>query len=152
MIKKNKTAAQISDMIKAYENDPALSFAISREMGQLDLMKNSNNLIYEIGQKEKQVEQLKKEFIGYDKIRRRKDALRQQEIVAQGELLTAQEQAAKEEDYTFVLDSMLNRDKYDNHINVGPFEDIQQENKAYDEELAKLNEQIVINQKASAQS
>ena len=45
---------------------------------------------------------------------------------------------------------MLNRDKVDNHINVGPFEDIQQENKAYDDELAKLNEQIVINQKASA--
>ena len=145
MIKKNKTAAQISDMIKAYENDPALSFAVSRKMNQLDLMKNSNNLVYEINQKEKQVEQLKKEFIGYDKIRRRKDALREQEIVAQGELLASQELAAKEEDYTFVLDNMLNRDKYDNHVNVGPFEDIQQENKAYDDELAKLNEQIVIN-------
>lgn len=50
-----------------------------------------------------------------------------------------------------VLDNMFTRDKRDNDMNVGPFQDVQDENEAYDKELAKMNQLIVINQKATAQ-
>lgn len=56
MIKKNKTAAQISDIIKAYENDPALSFAVGRKTNHMDMVKIYNQLAYKINVREREAE------------------------------------------------------------------------------------------------
>ena len=56
-------------------------------------------------------------------------------MIVRGELQAATDMASKAEDYTIVLDSMLTRDKSSNFKNNGPFEDVQLENNAYEEEL-----------------
>ena len=72
-VKNNKTSAEIGELIKNYENDPALTFAVARKMNQLELMQQSNDNKVEIRAKEALIKQLNKEFIGWDKIRNRKN-------------------------------------------------------------------------------
>lgn len=54
LYEENKTSADIKDVIQnKLENDPVMAFATTRKMNQLDLQRNTNDLVYEIKIKEK---------------------------------------------------------------------------------------------------
>jgi hypothetical protein len=72
---KDVTMDVVKEEIWRYEAKPALSFAVTRTLNQMDLAKQSNLKIHEIHNKTKQLQSLKDTLFGLDKLIKQSDLI-----------------------------------------------------------------------------